>query len=158
MKKKKTDYIKTCYLVFSNGTHWTNKFEKNEFGHVYVLENDGYNWYTISGTDTICRFNILPIDNDVDVVKRLLSKNNISILEVQYIEHGSDSLLRIEFQSCVSMAKYYIGLKSWVFTPYQLYKQLLKFNHKKRRFKSNVINVKPVEKTTWVANHNLNKS
>ena len=134
--------IKECYLIFCKGTHWTNWFEKDGFGHIIILDKDKYNWYMVEGRKNILGVKILGRDVKDNLPEKMARGLGYKIIKVTYDADGYKSFMKLTFMSCVEIAKYYIGLKCWSRTPYGLYKKLLNIDakNKYRKYK-NILNI-----------------
>lgn len=119
--------MKNDYLIFHNGELPCTKFLKNGFRHILVLKNDGYNWLLINPTKSGLEIDILPLEADVSIESILKDQfKDSSVLSVDTIpKQKSNYLFRPTLLTCVMAIKYYLGIKCWALTPYQLYRTLL---------------------------------
>ena len=111
--------------MFLKGESWTTKVLHKDFGHCCVMRRDSSGWVVID-----------PNPNGLDIAHvepeffdNLLkdSKGNIKILKLTMAERVDKYMMKgLRFISCVSIAKYILGLTlPLTFTPRQLYCRLL---------------------------------
>lgn len=136
---KKQEEIKTCWLVFCAATHWVRGFLHKDIGHVFMVIRDDYNWILVNHQMTDYEGGILPYERKENVPSKLV-KMGYRVLEVKYKRCSSIMRLPVILQ-CVTLVKFYLGIRLWAFTPYRLYKRLMKMG-KNGRYKSNILSVK----------------
>lgn len=127
------------YLVFCHRDHWGNKLLKTGFSHVYILKKDKYNWYMLNPHCRILSFSVLDIDINTDIPKLISYGKNDIIFRKNFKHHQKVIKVNIDMYNssipfisilpklnCVGIAMYAIGINKCIFTPYRLYKFLLK--------------------------------
>lgn len=121
-KQKKTENL---YLVFNQGGNRVfNFFLKKDFSHVFILKQIGKKWIVIDPCQSGLKVNQY---EDVDLVNFYYLKKFL-ILKVIPLKKTIDEKFlprMMPFLTCVTLAKYAVGMKGLSFTPYQLYNNLL---------------------------------
>lgn len=112
------------YLIFKDADKWYARFMKHGFVHVMILECDGYNWIAFNPMKSHYDWRILSINPEDDPFKRIFKGCKIIRMEPNFKKR--QWLGRPGISNCVSMAKYHFSIRSWSFTPWQLYKYVLK--------------------------------
>lgn len=129
-----------AWLVFKDGEFRISWMFKKGFSHVFLIINDGFNWIVLSPDTGILTIKILPYPIDKDVIYILSGIKSMTILEVETEYDDGREKVFARFMpgfTCVSIAKYYLGLRWLTITPYRLYKKLLKRNMAKLRRRTN---------------------
>lgn len=122
--------IKVAFVIFRDGTMRWNRIFKKGFGHVSVMYKDDFNWVAICPDVTILSINILPYSASIDIIEQLMAYPEFTILEVK-VRVSPSGRWWARFMpgfTCVSLTKYYLGLRWLNITPYSLYKRLLRKN------------------------------
>lgn len=133
---------KEMWLLFRDGNHPLKYFLRKKFGHVYILMRDNFGfWLLIDPMDAYMKHVVLN-NNKEDNVPQLLNKNGIRVLRVvvRRKEERIQGIRIFALVNCVTIVKYMLGVKFWVFTPYQLYKRLVKMQST-QKFEQPVIDV-----------------
>lgn len=127
------------YVVFCHREHWFNKFLKPGFCHIYMLRRDEYNWMVMDPHCRLLTFAIPDIDINVDL-PYLIKTSDRDLLYGGKVKHRQ-TVIRVELEynptqkpflsiwpqlNCVGIAMYGLGISEPYFTPYQLYKFLLR--------------------------------
>ena len=119
----------TYWVIFCKAPSIIKYFLKKDFGHVCVLTHDKYNWYIMDPAKTKWRINILAYTLEQDV-PNILKNQSTAMLRVDLYERDwARQHKYFGITTCVSNAMYAMGIKLWTFTPYGLYKKLLKLSH-----------------------------
>lgn len=106
-----------AYIIFQNSDMNVLQFLKNGFRHCDILLENGIG---IEITRNKISYKIVDINTIFDKIK----KDSIIIVEYN-IKNTEYSLLGV--RTCVGICKEVLGIKDFfIFTPYQLYKKLLK--------------------------------
>lgn len=106
-----------CYIIFQNSDLNILQFLKNGFRHCDIILENGI---AIEITRSKISYGIVNINTIFDKIK----KDSIIIIEYN-IKNTEYSLLGV--RTCVGICKEIIGITDFfIFTPYQLYKKLLK--------------------------------
>jgi hypothetical protein len=123
-----TTIKRTYWLVFRPGGHWYTPLLKRNFGHVLVLTNNGENWLQLDPVANRLEPSVFDLDANVNLPRLLARQPNYSIIKLVLNELDTKrSILRPFFLlTCVEIVKYIIGLRSFCFTPYGLYRRLLR--------------------------------
>lgn len=124
-----TDY----WLVFKQSEgYWLQKFLKKGFGHVFVITKDDYNWIVIDPHKLKLMTVIAPYQTSENF-PRLLVNDGYKVLKVTtYDRKTSNKLCYWQFNFCVPIVKYILGIKVKSWTPYGLYKKMLRLNEKQK--------------------------
>lgn len=119
--------MERAWLIFREGKHKLRWFLKKDFGHVNCLIRDQYNWIILNPADSKLEIEVLPYSVDEDIPQRLANLGDRIILEVEYqLTKKRPAFARFSIGfTCVTLVKYYLGMRTFVFTPFQLYKKLL---------------------------------
>lgn len=109
------------YLLFLNGRgHWSNKLLKKGFQHIAIMMRDQFNWLIFDPQEYGLKWEIL--GNAAKDLPRTFCKNVLKITTLATPAFRT----RIGYLSCVSVAKYVLGIYlPLCYTPWQLYKMLL---------------------------------
>jgi hypothetical protein len=111
-----------AYIIFQNSDMKSLGFLKEGFRHCDILLENGIG---IEITRKGLSFNI----TDKNVIFDKLKKNSIIIIEYE-IKKNIYSVIGVK--TCVGICKDILGIKNFfIFTPYQLYKYLIKNGGKK---------------------------
>ena len=118
---------KIYWLIFSDADYFGKSFLKKGFRHVAVLTHDDYNWIKFNPKNNQMFFKILP--NEIsDNVPYIMLKNDSSLnilkVEVEISNRLFPSLNYFSMMNCVGIAKYFLGIWRFIFTPYSLYRYL----------------------------------
>jgi len=134
---------RTSYLVFRSGNHCLSKYLKEGFGHVGVLQSDNFNWIYIDPQNMYLNCTILDFCK-TDNVPKVMKNLGYTVLKVETKDLTKYKKERAKFFKlglhCVTVVKYITGIRGIVWTPYQLFRKLMKMK-KKGRYNSDVINV-----------------
>lgn len=113
------------YLIFDNGDIFFSKLFKRGFQHLQILSNDGYNWILFNPGFDQLNYEILPIAADEDAILKYFKDS--TVLRVDKTSSFTTNFLgTINILSCVTAAKYFLGINLWAITPYQFYKKLIR--------------------------------
>jgi hypothetical protein len=132
------------WLIFKQGEgYWMQRFLKKGFGHVLLLTKDQYNWIYLDPHKLRLTCGIPPYTVD-DNLPKMLKDEGYTVIQVTFFDRDTHKKLRhSRLNNCVSFVKYAMGIKLWAFTPYGLYKKLLRLN-KTQRFINGITEVKHV--------------
>lgn len=130
---------KTDYLIFNDGDLTCTRMLKPGFRHILILSNDGYNWIVFNPAHDRMEYEILPVHHSDNILETAFRNDTILSVSPNPVKQ-SIFLGRPCLMTCVTAAKYYLGIKCWSFTPYQLYSKLL-FNDSLRE----LLNVKLIK-------------
>lgn len=126
---KKTVIARTGWIVFAEGQHILSRFLKPGFRHVYYITKDEHNWLIMDPTSGSLTCTILPYGPEEDVIRLFKSYRDVTaILKIDTIHVPWKTLNYnpLRMVNCVNIIKYICGIKSWAWTPYQLFKSLTK--------------------------------
>ena len=120
--------FKKSWIVFCDSQDIKNRFMKPNFRHVFLLTKDEFNWYMIDPDYRFLNIKILPYRADYNLPGKFLINNNkvICILHKKYT--NKHLLNPIRLFTCVEIIKYVLGIQLFCFTPYGLYRKLMKLN------------------------------
>lgn len=117
------------WLVFkqSNG-YWLQKFLRFGFGHVFVITRDEYNWMVIDPHKLKLVTAIAPY-KATENFPRMLVGDGYKVIRISTYDRSTNKkLFYWQPNFCVPMVKYILGIKVGAWTPYGLYKKLLRLN------------------------------
>lgn len=127
---------KKTFLLYSNTREprWINRWIKQGFQHVSILYYDGFFWHAIEQdwcgikTSMIVTLDGFAFDQRQDI-SRYYAAAGYTVQEVKRVHDKSK--LRVPFlfapQTCVEVAKAFVGLRKWwLFTPWGLSQYLKK--------------------------------
>jgi hypothetical protein len=117
---------KTNYLIFKDANGVYGKVLKKGFGHIVLLTFDGYNWTLIEPTINQLEWSILSVDNNTNVIEKYFRDSNVVVMRDD-INQKNKWICKPRILTCALFAKYYLGIDSYSFTPYQLYKHIIKY-------------------------------
>lgn len=126
------------WLIFkqTNG-YWLRKFLKHGFGHVLLLQHDGYNWIAHDPHRLRMVFAIPPYKVSEDL-PRLMVKDGFRVLKVTSFDRATTKKISyFRLDHCVSFIKYAMGWRFYTQTPYGLYKKLLRLSEREK-FKNGI--------------------
>lgn len=143
--RKSPPLVREFYIIFQESGCWWKYLLKPNFSHVLLLINDGFNWILIDPAINTMSIKILPILPDMGIdmaIKDELILEDCSI--VKLITHTYTSIYfapKVRFLTCTLLIRYLIGVQLPGFTPYGMFKNLLKAikDPKKRKFGRNEI-------------------
>ncbi len=118
---------KATYLIFKDGDGIYGKVLKKGYGHLIIVSFDGFNWIVIEPVISQLKVTILPVESDADVIKDYFS-GMTAVLMKEGISQDKRWICKLRLLTCALFAKYYLGIDSYSFTPYQLYKHIIKNN------------------------------
>ncbi len=120
------------FLVFTEGDYWTSHLLKRGFEHVYVVFCDGFNWIMMSPMSNRLDVRVVSLGADA-FYPRLIKKAHPrhTVLGVKVADNSRGYVFRkFGFISCVSVIKYMLGVRGFAFTPYQLFREIIKLKNK----------------------------
>ncbi len=134
---------KTYYLLSTKSEHdWWSKLLKRDYGHCFICVNDGYNWLVLNPIAPRLDVNILAVEAKKGI-RDIFSHKSYRCLKVT-LKDSQRLRFQFGFFSCVSVIKYFVGLRGcWRFTPWSLHKWLVNLPIK-RYARHNLINVEIV--------------
>ena len=115
---------KDTYLVFSKSELKIGKILDKRISHLCIVSRDKFNWIMLEPTKFKLEWEILPFEHDDDPFVKMWPHSTIVKMNVQ--SRKTSFLLRPSIMSCVSFAKYYLGIKCWALTPKKLYNYIIK--------------------------------
>lgn len=122
--------IEEYYVVFTSSKHdhWLIQKQPDNFQHVYAVKKSigGRFWIIINPVVSHTHVDILPVMEYPHIRLVVEDQHNDVILPVSaFIERKERHTLCII--NCVEIVKSLLGIRAfWVWTPYQLYKYLIK--------------------------------
>jgi hypothetical protein len=119
------------WLIFKKGDHWYCSALKRGYGHVYVVTNNGKQWMQLDPLNNHLSLYIYDCSIDANL-PHILANRGFKVIKVVLNELDTKrSILRpFLLLTCVEIVKYIVGLRLWCWTPYGLYKKLIKFMKK----------------------------
>ena len=121
----------TVWLIFRETKLPLLRFLRKPFGHVIGITRDDFNWLVVDPMHFRLRSFILDYpakENLPDIIKR--HEKNVRILKIVIDDtYEPVHIFRLSLFTCVSVMKYYLGVRLFAFTPYRLYKKLLKMQN-----------------------------
>lgn len=126
--------MKSYWLIFTDGSYLFSKFIKKGFRHILVLAKDEFNWMIINPSTESLSWDILPHEASTSIEEILEKKKGNTIVKIKNDVIGVRNVSRSRYSNvnflhpinCVGFVKYILGIWPFVFTPYQLYKWLIK--------------------------------
>ena len=128
------NHLKTYWVFFRDGENWLQRWVlKKDFGHIFLLTKDKYNWIFIDPLPDFLNTIILSYRAEEDVPAKIVEMTGARFVLIN-VEKDITRKQKIRpvaafiprFVSCVGIVKYILGLRSRAITPYGLYKELLK--------------------------------
>ena len=121
------------WLIFKQGEgYWLQKFLKRGFGHVLILQNDGYNWIYLDPHRLRLVTGIPPYQVSEDL-PRMLVHDGFTVLKLTFFDRSTMKKIRhSRLNNCVSFVKYALGIKVRTITPYGLFKKLLRLSERQK--------------------------
>lgn len=121
------------WLVFKQSQgYWLQKFLHYGFGHVFVVTRDAYNWIVIDPHKLKLVTVIAPYKVSENF-PRMLINDGYKVLKVSTYDRETGIKLRyFQLNFCVPIVKYVLGIKVKAWTPYGLYKKLLRLNERQK--------------------------
>ena len=124
-----------AWLIFkpSNG-YWLRKILKPGFGHVLLLQHDGFNWIA-HDPHRLKMVVAIPPYKVTENVPRLMVNEGYNVIKVTSFDRNTNNKIKyFRLDHCVSFIKYAMGWRLFAQTPYGLYKKLLRLSgHEKFR-------------------------
>lgn len=131
------------WLIFCDADHWTTWFLRSGFKHVMVLSRDKYNWILFNPKMNMYDYLILSKKIDVDVPEEYKKKYDYKIIKVVIDKSKVKYHWKVcMIWTCVTFAKYAIGLNGFIFTPRSLYKKLRKMMVKAKKSHKGIVSIK----------------
>lgn len=121
------------FLIFQPTDRWYKFLFNKKHAHVCALIKDEYNWIYVE--PTLLRLNVTIPGYDVEknLPQDLIDTRDIDILKITVSEdHLTPNKMPLCLLTCVTMVKYFMGLKMFVFTPHGLFKKLATLSLRKR--------------------------
>ena len=111
--------------MFGASEHWTGRFLKKNLSHVQVVALLPQNkWVTLDPSPS--GMNVGSSIYNQETIDMMRKFDNMRILKVT-THHTKNYFARMGVMTCVDVVQYILGLHfKWCFTPYQLYKKLLR--------------------------------
>lgn len=148
-KESKTEELKLrtsplYYVCFRRTDRWWGVFLKKDFGHCFVLINDGINWIEVCPRLKKAFISIIPVAANEDLLK--VYKKELREFVAIELEFSKDFKPKVFIYAptCVGFVKYVLGIRMWASTPYRLFKKLLRLNS--ALVKGNPIQLKDIKK------------
>lgn len=130
---KLNNITKEFWIAFAESDFSTSIFVRKEFGHVYILTKDEWNWMILDPRTAYLYAEIMALKASDDLPKKVMKFNKHRFIriktELEFKEGFSFNFFRP--LNCVNVVQYVLGLNLFVFTPYGLYKKLKKMSEKK---------------------------
>ena len=122
------------YIVFKSGEHWLSRFMKQDCSHITIWVRDRFQWLKLDPQVSKLTWEITAIRAEEQ--KPWLHDRATGHERVIYIRTGTLSNFFGIFNlgTCVSVAKYIIGVKVMAWTPWQLYKKLAKLSELEKSY------------------------
>lgn len=116
---------KEIYLIYEDRQpYWWNYFMKSGYKHVYSITFDGLFWIKMDLMLGYTDIEVLCYDSR-DTINDVMKGQNVTI---QHIRVWRKSRYRVRTifapYTCVEAMKAFLGMRAFVFTPYQLFKHL----------------------------------
>ena len=130
------------YVSFSSAPkHIWSPLLRKHFQHVFVSERLEYIWMVYDPSREGLNVMLPNCDAEHPLAEVMMGLDpSMVVLEVNTYGNDKPYLLRPRIMSCVTICEYLMGLNFvFCFTPYQLYKRLLKGTHK------NILSVKELK-------------
>lgn len=121
---------KICYVIFKPSKKY-KKILKNEFGHVFVVEKNGMGSFTVIDP----KLHALHIKVYSFDVINFYKEKGYKIVKLYFIPSTKMFSRFFGIFSCVNFVKYTLNLNCKSFTPYGLYKYLLKSKYRQTHSK-----------------------
>jgi hypothetical protein len=116
------------YVCFRKSDRWWGMFLKKDFGHCFVLINDGINWIEVCPRLRKAFISIIPVAANEDILKMYHKEiPEFVAIEMEFSEKFQPKVL-FYAPTCVGFVKYVLGIRMWACTPYRLFRKLLKLN------------------------------
>ena len=127
---------RTYWIRWTAGETYYTRFFKRGYGHLSLLIKEGDHWVSFDPRGKLFEWNILPFKGSDDLPWAYSCQGNTTQIIGITITYDEESLAGLSifrpmafFAPCVSFVKYCLGIRRWwIWTPYQLYKCLIKHN------------------------------
>lgn len=139
-------FVKKRWLIFLKGDALITKILKKGFGHIGVLMNDGYEWIYLSPNNYYLDVTILSgTVKEKDWPKIFEEKFEAHVIKVNVKLDLRKTMKKLTFiDNCVKRALYVSGINIRAFTPYSLYKKLVKMKDR-NKYTSNIVAVEVIK-------------
>lgn len=117
--------VREYWVVFTQGTDLLSKFLKKDFSHIYIITRDKYNWMVINPLRLYLDIIIAPYPINYDLPRLNTGKNSRVVKVTMYTRASVKQFARFGLLNCVTFARYTLGLRMAVLTPFSFYKRLL---------------------------------
>lgn len=142
---KQMEETKTIWICFRDAQFFIRHFTKKGFGHVYVLMRDEFNWMMLDPRNNSLHIELLPFNASEDVptlIKKEMGHTILKIIVEDKIQKWPN-LNPFYMVQCVNIVKYILGIKVFAFSPYGLYRYLIKMK-RKNRYKKGIVEIEHV--------------
>jgi hypothetical protein len=135
--EEKYSDVKEFWIGFRSGKYSICRCFKTGFQHTYVLTKSGDNWVELNPRNHALEVFVLPFPIGSNVPELLVRDHGHRFLyvKVKQKRRSNPSYNIFRTIQCVNVVKYMLGIKLFCFTPYQLYKRLLRLEDFERRRK-----------------------
>lgn len=119
--------VQTWYVVFdvSRGGSWFAKLLPWDFQHVILFRESAAGSLMLNPMSQLIAVKEYEI-NIIDVIRQEIEQGVTAVLQYTVYAGAHYKGWPPEPMTCVSIAKKVLGIRAWVFTPYGLYKELLR--------------------------------
>jgi len=118
------------WIVFTQGTHLISKLLKKDFSHVYVITRDKYNWIVLNPMRLYLHIELPAVLVSEDLPRKLRLPNDHIVKVTLYNRKPLKQFRYFGLINCVTHTLYLMGLRLYVYTPFQLYQRLIHLKSK----------------------------
>jgi hypothetical protein len=123
VKNNRREFI----VIFGKSAHWTGKILNKSISHVMVVSLSNGFWLKLDPTPQGLETEVSAFNEDT--LKMLRKMDDIRALKVS-VHRSKSYFAKLGVMTCTDVAQYILGLHfRWCWTPYQLYKRLLKLKY-----------------------------
>ena len=111
-------------VVFGQSLHWSGKFLNKNISHVFVVSLQSGFWLRLDPTPKGLEAQVTAYN--AETLNMIRKMDDVRALRVT-VHRSKSYFAKVGVMTCTDVAQYILGLHfRWCWTPYQLYKRLLK--------------------------------
>ncbi len=134
----------TYWIVFKEGQAWWSFILKKGWEHCFILTQENGSWLVLDPTRRKLSAEILYYSQEYNFSHLLRTLPSTNILQITMHHPKAECIVHsINFFTCVTIVKYFLGLRLFCITPWQLWKRLHKLrNNTKRKYELGIESIR----------------
>jgi hypothetical protein len=133
------------YIVFTPAENWLKRFLHPQMGHMFVAIIKNAEVIEVDGE--FRRLDVRVSKCTAEFLEQHCRNNNVNVIKVTMKEDYKPSYFWgiMLSNKCIQLVYYFTGLRFWCFTPYQLYKKLIKLRYSPAKAKYGIFSIEPIK-------------